>query len=150
MIALFLLALGLGLVSTPFVAQLAVKINALDLPGGRKLHSQPVPRLGGIAIYLGFIVSLNIGLLLSDALLGLFENSMRMWLGLIFGGSVVLGLGIVDDIYQVRPRTKLFFQVLAAAIVYVSGLQITRIAIPFNGVLDFAWLSLPVTLLWIV
>lgn len=147
---LFLLALGLGLVATPLVERLAVKINALDLPGERKLHHQPVPRLGGIAIYVAFVITLNTGLLLSDALLDLFQRSLRSWLGLLFGGSIVLALGIVDDIYELRPRTKLFFQLLAAAVVYVAGLHVTKLTNPLDGVLHLGWLSLPVTLLWIV
>jgi len=147
---LFLLALALSLIATPLVSRLAVKINALDLPGERKLHRLPIPRLGGIAIYLAYVIALNTGLLLSDELLHLFEKSLRSWLGLLFGGSVVLALGIVDDIYELRPRTKLFFQVLAAAIVFAAGLQVTKVTNPFDGVLHLGWLSLPVTLLWIV
>src|SRR3972149_3622411 len=139
---LFLLALGLSLMATPLVLRLAVKINALDLPGERKLHRQPVPRLGGIALYLSFVITLNFGLLLSDPLLALFQKALRAWLGLLFGGSVVLALGIVDDIYQLRPRTKLLFQCLAALIVCVSGLQITKVANPLNGVLDLGYLAL--------
>ena len=150
LVMLFVLSLGLALTVTPLVARLAVKINALDLPGERKLHSSPVPRLGGIAIYLGFIISLNLGLLLSDSLLELFMASPRMWIGLLFGGSLILALGIVDDIYQITPRTKLLFQVSAAFIVYLSGLHITSIANPFNGVIHLGWLALPATLLWIV
>lgn len=150
LILLFLLALALSLVVTPLVLRLAIKINALDLPGERKLHREPIPRLGGIAIYLAFIITLNTGLLLSDPLLELFQKSLRGWLGLVYGGSVVLALGIVDDIYQLRPRTKLLFQMLAATIVYGSGLQITKIANPFDGVLPLGVLAFPVTLLWIV
>ena len=150
LILLFLLALALSLIATPLVSRLAVKINALDLPGERKLHRQPIPRLGGIAIYLAYVVALNTGLLLSDHLLNLFEKSLRSWLGLLFGGSIVLALGIVDDIYELRPRTKLIFQVLAGLVVYGAGLQVTKLANPFDGVLVLDWLSLPVTLLWIV
>lgn len=150
LVVLFSLALVLGLVITPLIERLATKINALDLPGDRKLHRQPVPRLGGIAIYLSFIITLNSGLLLSDVLLQLFQKALRNWLGLIFGGSVVLALGIVDDIYEIRPRVKLLFQLLAALIVYASGLQITKLANPLDGILYLGWLALPVTLLWIV
>jgi len=147
---LFLLALVVALVATPLVRELAVKINALDLPAERKLHRQPVPRLGGIAIYLAFAITLCTGLLFSDALLAIFQKSLRSWLGLLFGGSVVLALGIVDDIYQLRPRVKLLFQVLASSIVLVSGLHVTKLASPLDGVLHLGYFSVPVTLLWLV
>jgi UDP-GlcNAc:undecaprenyl-phosphate GlcNAc-1-phosphate transferase len=147
---LFLLALALGLVATPLVQRLAVKVNALDLPGERKLHRQPIPRLGGIAIYLAFVITLNSGLLFSDSLLKLVDASLRGWLGLLFGGSIVLALGIVDDLYQLRPVSKLSFQLLAAGVVCLSGLRITQLTNPFNGVLVLGWLSIPMTLLWIV
>ena len=147
---MFSLALSLAYVITPLIQRLAIKINALDLPGERKLHRQPVPRLGGIAIYLAFLIALNIGVLLSDTLLRLFEHALRGWLGLFFGGSVVLALGIVDDIYQLRPVKKLLFQTLAALIVYLSGLHITQIASPFNGSIELGWLALPATVFWIV
>ena len=77
LVLMFVLALALAFVITPRVQQLAIKINALDLPGERKLHRHPVPRLGGIAIYLAFLIALNIGVLLSDTLLRLFEHSLR-------------------------------------------------------------------------
>jgi UDP-GlcNAc:undecaprenyl-phosphate GlcNAc-1-phosphate transferase len=147
---LFVFALALGLVATPLVQKLAVKVNALDLPGERKLHRQPVPRLGGIAIYLSFVITLNSGLLVSDALLKLVDDSLRGWLGLLFGGSIVLALGIVDDLYQLKPSAKLSFQLLAAAVVCLAGLRITQITNPFNGVIVLGWLSIPMTLLWIV
>jgi len=150
LVLLFFLALGLVLVATPMVQRLAVKINALDLPEDRKLHHQPIPRLGGIAIYLAFVISLNIGLLLSDALLALFQRGLRGWLGLLFGGSIVLALGIVDDIYRLRPVVKLLFQLLAALVVFAAGLRITQVANPFDGALSLGWLTLPVTLLWLV
>ena len=63
---------------------------------------------------------------------------------------MVLALGIVDDIYQLKPVKKLLFQSLAALIVYFSGLHITEIAIPFNGTIELGWLALPATVFWIV
>jgi len=124
----------------PSVKRIAVKVQAVDRPGKRKVHQKPTPRLGGVAIYLSFLaVSLTYLWLKSD----LFTfgplsqlNPYGPFLGMILGGIVLVLSGILDDIYDLSPGKKLFFQAVAASLAIGFGVKIDFIRWPLGGSLD--------------
>lgn len=128
-----------ALILTPLVKKLAFMIGATDNPNDRKVHTGEMARLGGLAIYVSFI-------------LGLFilkpENE---YLPFIFaGGTLVFLIGALDDIKEQSAKVKLIAQLAAAIIVIVGGVQLEFINLPFGGVLELGFLSIPITLLWII
>ncbi|OPX88046.1 MAG: putative undecaprenyl-phosphate N-acetylglucosaminyl 1-phosphate transferase [Pelotomaculum sp. PtaB.Bin104] len=137
-----LLALGIALLVTPLVRKFAFKCGAVDCPNKRKVHKELMPRLGGLAIYLSFVATVLIT-----------QNVNLQIAGLIFGGSLIVVLGFIDDTRGVSPRVKLAGQVLAACAVAVApfDLQVKFLTGPFSSeVIALGMLSIPVTVLWLV
>lgn len=125
----FILVLG----ATPIIRRLANRLGIVDRPDARRLHLMPVPLLGGIAIYVGFIVALVIfgeGWVVSQAI------------GVLIGATLVSFLGIWDDRWGMRPIMKLFGQALATGIIVASGVQVSFL--PNQA------LNLFVTFLWVL
>jgi UDP-GlcNAc:undecaprenyl-phosphate GlcNAc-1-phosphate transferase len=125
----FILVVG----ATPLVRRLAGKLGLVDQPDARRVHLTPVPLMGGIAIYLGFIAALL-----------LFGGRwvVSQTISILLGATIVSFLGIWDDRWGVRPVLKLLGQTVAAAIVMLSGVQVFFLPLP--------GLNLAVTLLWIL
>ncbi len=111
----FFLALIVALIATPVSMVLAKRWGAIDYPGGRRIHLQPIPRLGGLAIYAAFWLAVIFTVVTFK-----LEWNMQYW-GLFLGSTVILLVGIWDDIKGVRPLIKLFWQVLAASILVFFG-----------------------------
>jgi UDP-GlcNAc:undecaprenyl-phosphate GlcNAc-1-phosphate transferase len=147
----FFIAAVASLVLTPIVIRLAFRIGALDKPDARKIHKNPIPRLGGLAVYAAFFISLIAVLNLDPTI---FKST---WIvsneGLMFVASllIVLTLGVWDDLHALRPYQKFLIQLFLATVVYIAGFRITNITHPFDpGVFELGILSYPVTVLWIV
>ncbi len=136
---LFGIAFGVTLLVTPWVAKLAYFIGALDRPGKRKVHDTIMPRLGGLAVFAGFLAA-------SSLLIG--DNPKVA--GLLLGGTTILLLGIVDDVRGLSPKVKLLGQVFAASIVVYAGISVQFINNPFDGYFYLRALSIPFTIFWIV
>jgi len=148
---IFVIPLALSLILTPLVIRLAKKIGAMDQPNERKVHRFPIPRLGGLAIYASFFLSLLLYIYLDPALHPFSSMHPRTGMMLAISLTLVLLLGIWDDVRQLTPGKKFFFQFLAAAIVYFAGFRISFITHPFNqNLLDLGIFNFPATLLWIV
>lgn len=108
-----LLAVFTALVSTPVVKRIAFKVGAVDLPDKRKVHKEPMPRLGGLAIYLAFMVGmLSFGTLDRDNLI------------IMTGATLIVAVGVLDDIYQLPAKVKLAGQIAAAAVPVLAGIRI--------------------------
>ncbi|MFI5240764.1 MAG: glycosyltransferase family 4 protein [Candidatus Saccharimonadia bacterium] len=118
----FILAAGLSAFITPIVRRFALEHNILALPGDRKIHLKPVPYLGGVAIFIGFLI---------PALLLLPHD--RRFLSLIFGIFILVFVGVVDDIKSLNPWKKLIWQIIAAMVVLSGGIGITSISNPFGN-----------------
>ncbi|MFC5540584.1 MAG: MraY family glycosyltransferase [Bacilli bacterium] len=140
-------ALVASVVLTPIVRRLAFRIGAVDAPNYRKVHQKIMPRLGGLAIFISFLMGLAILRPASPP----FESSL-MPLSLVLGATVIVITGILDDKYEISAKAKMLGQFIAASIVvFLGGVQIDFINLPFdNGILNFGFLSIPLTLLWIV
>jgi UDP-GlcNAc:undecaprenyl-phosphate GlcNAc-1-phosphate transferase len=140
-----------GLVITPLVIRGAVARELYDTPDTRRLHTQPIPRLGGIVIYvatvLGLVTAYFLGVVGGEA----SPERQRFFTGVLLGGTVLFAAGLVDDLRGLRPLTKLAAQCVAAVIVYLYGLQIQVVTLgPPSEALSLGWLALPLTVLWIV
>lgn len=127
------------LIVTPLSMRLAVRVGAVDRPSTRRIHTRPVPRLGGLAILVGFLL---------PALWFLPADPATR--GLIAGGVLVAALGVVDDTLGLSPALKLAGQVACAAVPVAAGLTIDHITLPFVGAFDLGVAQYPVTLLWFV
>jgi UDP-GlcNAc:undecaprenyl-phosphate GlcNAc-1-phosphate transferase len=138
-----LLALGLALLVTPLVRKWAFKCGALDRPDKRKVHERLMPRLGGIAVFLSFVAAVVIT-----------QEVTRQTAGMIIGGSLIVLLGVLDDIRGISPRIKLAGQVVAACVVIYFGIKVDFLTNPFStdstSFVTLGLLSIPVTVLWLV
>ncbi len=124
---------------TPPVRLLAFRIGAIDIPlDGRRMHTKPTPRIGGLAIFGGFLIST---LVFCDMSAELFA----IWTG----GAVLVILGILDDILRLSAWLKLLVQICAAGIAVCFGVEIDHITL-FGAVIEFGAFSIPITILWIV
>ena len=148
-----LLAFIVGLVVTasltPMVRRLALAVGAVDDPTARRVHTRRIPRMGGIAIVLGFFLPLLALFALNTSTARIFFGAPRMAGCLIVGSLLVAGLGLCDDIIGVGAKAKLGVQTAAACIAFVGGLRIEAISLPWVGIVQLGWLALPATVLWI-
>ena len=137
----FLVALAVTFVLTPVVKNFAIRIGAVDKPDARKVHHGLIPRLGGRAIYAGFMVSVI-------ATIG-FTYEM---VGIMVGATFLIAVGIADDVYSLPPKVKLLGQIIAAAIpVVIFNINIEWIDVPRLGIIYLPEIiSLPLTIFWII
>ena len=126
-------ALVLAVAVTPVVRRMASRFGFVDQPSFRKVHTTPIPRLGGVAIYLGFIVALLV--------LGT-RYRINEVVGILIGATLVSVIGGIDDRNPVNPVPKLLVQAIAAGILIVSGVQVQ--------VFDAPWLNVVVTIVWVL
>ncbi|HPO95165.1 MAG: MraY family glycosyltransferase [Elusimicrobiales bacterium] len=111
---LFLISFLIFNISYPFIFRLAWKINAIDVPDSRKVHLKPVPRIGGLGVYLAFIFTI----------IRNFQFSSEI-ISILIGSSVIFIVGFIDDVKGLSAKSRLFFQVLSACIVVAGGVKIT-------------------------
>ncbi len=143
----FAIALAASYFVTFLVEKLAVKVGAVDIPNKRKVHVEPIPRLGGLAIYLGFSLSLLV--LLLTGWVDLSRLGLQLW-GVLVGGTFILIFGAMDDIAELSARVKLIGQAIAAAILFLFGARIEFVGNPFGGLIYLGDLSVFLTLFWVV
>lgn len=152
-LAVALIAFATALFTTPYVRRLALNVGMLDATGERRMHDQPKPRIGGIAVYLGFAFALfaALGYLIQTKQFGDLAN-LHDLVGLIFGGTLILMVGIWDDVMHMAPRAKLLAQALVAGISMLYGFQIHYITNPVHPsgppIYFPEWFTVVLTLLW--
>ena len=149
LIVVLLIALVCSLLLTPLVRKVGLKFHIIERPNPRKIHKRAVTCLGGVAIYASFVVSLLVASFI------LFKNPHSPFsyklVGLLCGGSMILVLGLVDDIKGAPAPVKVGWQIAAALVTSaLFGIRITYIDVPFFGVIWLRAYSLPLTLLWVV
>ncbi len=133
-LAVAVMACATALFTTPYVRRLALNVGMLDATGERRMHDQPKPRIGGIAVYLGFAFALfsALGYLIQTKQFGDLAN-LHDVVGLIFGGTLILMVGIWDDVMGMSPRAKLLAQIVVAGISMLYGFSIPAyITNPFH------------------
>ena len=137
-------ALLIAYITTPVVKSMAERMGAVDVPKDeRRMHDHPIPRMGGLAIFLGFLLSSLIFVPLSPA-----------FRGMLLGAILIVILGIFDDIYALPALPKLIVQILAALIAVLHGNVIQVISNPNIFSDNLYWIlgpwAVPVTVIWIV
>ncbi|MBC2763908.1 MAG: undecaprenyl/decaprenyl-phosphate alpha-N-acetylglucosaminyl 1-phosphate transferase [ANME-2 cluster archaeon] len=134
---------------TPAVIRIAQKFNLVDRLSARKVHSIPVPRIGGVAIFLAcFLGGASCFFYKTDITVTIFQDPRIIWLA--FGSLVIFGLGLIDDIWRLGYMAKFSVQILAGIIAYSGGLRIELITFLPQHSLAQIGLSLPVTVFWVV
>ena len=142
--AALIVALIVALVATPVVKSLAFKMGVMDVPkDNRRMHDHPIPRMGGLAIFLGFLLSVL-----------LFAEITPQLRGMLLGSVIIVVLGIFDDIYSLPAMFKFVVQIVAALVAVFSGNVIQTLSNPNIFSSDLYWdlgvLSIPVSVIWIV
>ncbi len=150
-ITVFVAPLVLAFGITPAVIWFATRIGALDQPNERKVHTTPTPRLGGIAIYISFCLSLLLTFYFEPEQRAIASLDPHAAVMLVLSLTLVLMLGVWDDLQPMKPSRKFLGQVIAASIVYLAGFRISAVTHPFGPeLLHLNFLDYPVTILWIV
>src|SRR3954452_15535040 len=147
----FIISMLCGALLTPVVRRLAHRFGVLDhARSSRKIHGKPIPRLGGIAIVIAFYAPL-VGLLIFQTGVGqLFLAERDHVIGLFAGGISIAILGLYDDLRGANAWKKFLIQFLVAGMLYKLDFRIEALANPLGEPFTFGWLSLPLTLFWIV
>lgn len=141
-IAAFASAFAITLVATPFAKWISIKCGAIDYPKDRGVHKKPMPRMGGVAIVLGFTVTV--------LMVFFFDKGMstKQFIGFLSGALLIAALGVLDDMKNLPAKLKFCVQIVAALIVIFSGIQINVVLWPVTAALQK--FSIPITLVWVV
>ena len=138
------LAMAISAAATPVVKWFANRVGAIDVPkDSRRVHKSPIPRLGGLAIFLGFVMCVLF-----------FAEITRQLQGILLGSIVIVIVGAIDDIRSLKAYVKLIVQILAALIAIYFGIVIEIFSNPqvfsANEFMHLGYFSIPVTVVWIV
>lgn len=140
-----IMAFLISFVSTPVVIALAGKIKAIDIPKDeRRMHKKPIPLIGGLAIFYGFVISVLC-----------FAVVDRPTIGILSGALIMVTVGLFDDMRDLNAKLKLVFQIIAALIAVYFDIEIRYIANPFVAwfgpeYINLGVWSIPLTVIWIV
>ena len=151
----FLISGAVVLATTPVVRRIGLKSGRVDLPGERKVHQQPMVRLGGVSIFLGTLVSLLVvwwsgGFIDATGELLSPPDEYAIW-GVTLGGFAFFLIGLLDDLFGLSASSRLLMQATIAGIAWYVGVSIDFLTVPFVGLVSLpVWVSLPVTILWLV
>lgn len=147
---IFLVSLMSSFLLTPLIREWAKKKGWVDHPdGGRKIHTTPIPRIGGVGIYFAVLLSLvPVYFLNTTVALYLRDNLQDVLIILGLSGFMML-IGLWDDLKSISPWNKIILETLVAVLCWLSGFQVLQVWGQAN-VFYWGWLSLPVTVLWIV
>jgi UDP-GlcNAc:undecaprenyl-phosphate GlcNAc-1-phosphate transferase len=151
LLIVFSIPILISLLITPWVIRYATRIGAMDQPNERKIHHRPIPRLGGLVIYVSFFVSLGVLQTLSPESFSVISLAPTKGVMLTIALVLVLGLGIFDDLRPRTPTQKLIVQLVAGTLAYSAGFRFGAVTDPLGrGLLDLGMFDYPATLLWIV
>ncbi len=145
----FLVSSLVVLWSTPVVKSIGLRRGHVDRPGERKVHHRPMVRLGGVSIFAGTLSALLIvwwtggfGWLPS-------HREWEIW-GVTLGGLAFFLIGLFDDLFNLSPLSRLLMQLGVAGVAWAVGVRIEFLTIPVHGLVEIGWLSLPITVIWLV
>ena len=123
----------------PYIKQIAVKIGAIDVPRKRHIHKKPIPKLGGLAIFLGF--------LLGYMVFGTHSVTMN---AILIGSFLILIIGVIDDITELSAKVQFIGQLAAASVIVFYGGILLEDVSAFGLYINFSWLSYPLTIFFIL
>jgi len=136
----------------PRINQFGIRKNITDIPNKRKRHKVPLVRLGGVAIFLSFLIFSIIAFIFSD-LKYFYDFSLTKFILILFTSTLIFLIGLFDDIFSISPFLRLFLQFLIALICWSFGIRLETITFTFFGnsmFLNLGFLSIFLTLIWIV
>lgn len=146
-----ILSLVICLIITPFVIKIANKFGFVDIPkDSRRVHTKPMPRIGGLAMVISIYISLLIYYILTKNIDGIaFDKKI---IGFILGSLSIATMGFIDDAITLKARYKAIFEIMSAVFLYIFGVKITGLSIPFMSadVVSLGWLEFPITLIWVL
>lgn len=144
----FIVALILALILTPLISKVAHHCGLVHQPTERCVHEKAIPRIGGVALYSSFFLALVLCLpFRTDVSLLLHDNQLVL---LFCSATLIFLMGLLDDVRTLPAHVKLLIQVVAATIAWLGGVQINLVSISLSGGFELGWLSLPITIFWIV
>jgi UDP-GlcNAc:undecaprenyl-phosphate GlcNAc-1-phosphate transferase len=138
---------------TPFARKLALKYGAAHAPRARDVHQEPVPRWGGLAIYVAFVLTLLIVTLVFryGYHRPILPRTLMAGIGVVLAGTLLSLVGAYDDRHELSAAKQIVVQAVCAAIVMAFGVEIRFVSNPFGPeMIDLGWLRFPVTILWLV
>jgi UDP-GlcNAc:undecaprenyl-phosphate/decaprenyl-phosphate GlcNAc-1-phosphate transferase len=147
-----LIALVVSLLITPLIVRLAHRFRWYDLPDQRKIHTNLVPRLGGVGMFMAFLVSaLVVSVVLRLRSHGVETGILSLtYLPILVGFFVIHGTGLADDLRALPAPLKLLLQVVAAAVITGGGFIIKSMSLPYVGKISLGLWAYPLTVLWII
>ncbi len=149
-IVAFLLSLLSSLLLTPRFRDWAIRLNWVDEVGGRKIHTQPIPRVGGVAVLVSTLIPLFVLSFWDNDISRAFWGDAELLIALAGGLGVIVVVGVLDDVKGVSAIVKLLAQVIAASVAYWAGIHIDVLGLPFVGLVQLGWASYAVTVFWFV
>lgn len=149
-LSLFLFASSAVIVITPAVIKIARRFGILDIPNEpRKIHATPIPLIGGLAPYLGFVALMILIMIFAPALLAKIPSSHLI--AVMIAGLVLMIGGLVDDKWNLSPAKQIIFPIIAAMIIVFSGIEVKEITNPFGGVFRLSsWMSQVFIFVWLM
>ncbi|MCE5324756.1 undecaprenyl/decaprenyl-phosphate alpha-N-acetylglucosaminyl 1-phosphate transferase [bacterium] len=142
-----LISFVVALLMTPQVRMLAMRLNVVAQPGGRRVHSRVTPLMGGIAMYAGFIIAVIIVVILSPRL----RFDMQT-IGILVGATYVAIIGVIDDKYELPGWFQALSILISGTILVLFGVKIQHVTNPFQGghLMWLGWVGIPLTLIWVL
>lgn len=132
----FLLTFLITFALTPVIKKIAIRLNVIDMPNKRKVHTTPIPRLGGFAIFISFFLAAYFLVDINMSFIGVFVAS-----------SFLLLIGFLDDKYSLSPPIKIVGHFISALILVISGIGVEAINNPFGGIIDLSVYQIPISFL---
>ncbi len=123
---------------TPLVKRISIYLKAYAKENKRTVHHGKISRIGGVSIYLAFLVTMSF-----------LVQADRAIIGMMIGGSVMFFAGFIDDLIDMKPLVKLMLEVVAALILVYYGVGVDSIRLPFGFVINVPWISICFTILWV-
>ena len=157
-VVLFVVSMVVAIAATPMARRLAWRLGSVDMPGGRRINCRPLPRMGGIAVF----IALACGLLVEfvGSVMGVWPTSISLvnsrnvgldYPKLVLGFCMIFLTGLLDDRFSLSPKQKLFGQIVAASVAVSGGLIIDVVVNPFaNTAIELGWVAYPITVVYLV
>ena len=151
-LALFLISLSVSISLTPLLRRVCERFGWLDLPkDGRRVHRKPVPRLGGVAIFISVVVALTSLLFIDNLATQVLKSNLPALFTVFVPATLVFLFGIYDDLYGSKAALKFTVLGIAATIFYALGGRIDALSIPFWGIVELPpVLGFALTLIWMI
>lgn len=148
LLVIFTISLILSLILSPLMGKLGTQLGAVDMPSSRKVHTKPIPRTGGLAIFIAFMLTL----LISTCFMTRVSDLLVLDRQIIFfflGAAICFATGLVDDFHRLKPGIKFIMQIAGASVAFAGGLRIDQFDIMGISV-GFGFSSYFITMLWFI